>query len=228
MSSISSISSNYYSYEQKNATSRTNSSFKSTLASALDKLVKAGTITDDQEEAISEALSPSDDSTSSSTSVLSSSQSDNPLKSALDSLVSAGTITNDQESSIAAALAPPDANSTGASSGTDTNSISFTDSDSDNPLKKALDSLVSSGTITNDQESAVAAALAPPSGDTLSGATSSSSGSSYLKDTLDTLVSSGTITDDQESAVTALLTGGNDVSVSSYNSLNSCFYSKLI
>lgn len=68
---------------------------------------------------------------------------------------------------------------------------------SGNPMKDSLDSLVSAGTITQDQESTVASALVPPR----DGFDPSSASGNPVKDSLDSLVSVGTLTQDQEDSV---------------------------
>jgi competence protein ComGC len=62
-------------------------------------------------------------------------------------------------------------------------------------LAEALDSLVSSGTITEDQETAIANILMFSSGE------NSTSQTNPFEDILDSLVSAGTITQDQETAI---------------------------
>ncbi len=72
-------------------------------------------------------------------------------------------------------------------------------SGSDSDFSDILDSLVSDGTITSDQATAIASALAPPEKNDES--SSSSDDNNPLKNALDSLVSDGTITSDQLSSI---------------------------
>ncbi len=107
----------------------------------LDSLVKAGTITSDQQKAICEALKPSKDTK-------------NTIKESLDSLVKAGTITQAQEDAVIKAFENTRAQKKhsgekGAFKGRNQKHINV------------LDSLVTAGTITADQQKAICEALKP-------------------------------------------------------------------
>ncbi|EPR07698.1 hypothetical protein [Ruminiclostridium papyrosolvens] len=139
----------------------------------LESLVKAGTITSDQQKAICEALKPSKDT-------------QNTIKESLDSLVKAGTITQAQEDAVVKtfdnARAQKPADKKGAFKGKNQKHINVLDSlvtagtitadqqkairealkpskDTQNTIKESLDSLVKAGTITQAQEDAVVKAF---------------------------------------------------------------------
>lgn len=235
MSSIGSIDSNNNYYQQINsAGSNSKSSKDKEFKTALDALVSDGTITQDQEDTIAQKLTtPSDDtiSTSSSTTSTNSSNSDNPLKNSLDSLVSDRTITQDQEDTIAKKLTPPDK---GAPPPPPPPKKSSDSDDSDNSIQSLLKSLVSDGTITDDQEDAITKVLTSQSDDTNS-VTATSTGSSStdnpLKSALDSLVSSGTISQDQKDEIAQTLSPKNNESdrVSSvYSELYGSTFSYLV
>ena len=81
------------------------------------------------------------------------------------------------------------------------------DSNSSNDLSKILDSLVDDGTITSDQATAIASALAPPEKPNEYAETGSSDNSDNpLKNALDSLVDDGTVTSDQLSAILSAIT----------------------
>jgi len=81
-------------------------------------------------------------------------------------------------------------------------------------IKTKLDSLVSAGTISADQETAVQTALTSPSGGTTppsgSGAFAGHDFTSQIKVKLDALVTAGTISTDQETALVTALTPSSD------------------
>ena len=108
--------------------------------SILDNLVKAGTITSDQQKAICEALKPSKGT-------------QKTIKESLDSLVKAGTITQAQEDAVVKAtenakLQKP-IDKKGAFKGRNQKHVNV------------LGSLVTAGTITSDQQKAICEALKP-------------------------------------------------------------------
>ena len=70
----------------------------------------------------------------------------------------------------------------------------------ENPLKAALDALVSDGTITEDQEDAIAEALAPP--EEKPEFSLEEETQNLLQDLLDNLRNNGTITQEQQDAIT--------------------------
>ncbi len=86
-------------------------------------------------------------------------------------------------------------------------------------IKTKLDSLVSAGTISADQETAVQTALTPSSDGTTppagSGAFAGHDSTSRIKVKLDALVTAGTISADQETALVTALTPSSDGNVPS-------------
>ena len=72
-------------------------------------------------------------------------------------------------------------------------------------ITDALDSLVSSGAITSEQETMIASALKPPEKPEEDSSTGRTDEDNPLKKALDSLVSSGTITSDQETAIASAL-----------------------
>jgi competence protein ComGC len=161
--------------------------FVQVIKQQLDNLVTAGTITQDQETAIENVLTPSSEGTSTSQ------KHDfaQGIKTKLDSLVSAGTITQDQETAVITELQ----SRTGGNS------------------KSKLDGLVSAGTITQDQETAIENALTPSSDGT--SASQKHDFAQGITTKLDSLVSAGTITQDQENALLeALKTTANGMETS--------------
>ncbi|WP_406543204.1 hypothetical protein [Clostridium ljungdahlii] len=148
---------------------------KNFLKAKLDPLVTAGTITQDQETATLNLLTPSKTDKKSNA--------QNFLKTKLDSLVTAGTITQDQETAVLNLFTPSSTN-TG-------------NKNTKNSLNSKLDSLVTAGTITQDQETAIKN-LFTSNKDTQAKKEKSTNS---LKTTLDSLVTSGTITQDQETAI---------------------------
>jgi hypothetical protein len=83
----------------------------------------------------------------------------NPITGALDSLVSEGTITDEQAGAIASAI--QEAMSGGSAPDT-ADADAGTQSAVTNPLESLLGSLVSDGTLTEDQAASAAQALTPP------------------------------------------------------------------
>lgn len=145
------------------------------LKTKLDALVKAGTITQDQETAALNLLKPS--STDKKTNA------QNVLKTKLDTLVTAGTITQDEETAVLNLL---------------TSSTSTESKGVKNALKAKLDTLVTKGTITQGQETAIQNLFVHKIEGTQTVKEKSTDG---LKTKLDTLVTAKTITQDQETAV---------------------------
>lgn len=150
----------------------------------MDSLVEAGTITEDQEKAIRNAL---ETSRMANMSQSGSNSSEDPL----GNLVKSGTITDDQKNAVKDALdssrkangmppppPPPPAGQDGNGS----------------LMTNTFDSLVTDGTITSDQEKKILTTLQ-------STFQSSNSNDNTESDPLDSLVSNGTITNDQEKAV---------------------------
>ncbi|MBV7274870.1 hypothetical protein JMF89_10415 [Clostridiaceae bacterium UIB06] len=118
--------------------------------------------------------------TGGSTNTTPSGNSENDLKTKLDSLVTAGTITEDQEASIIALdLFTPPTNTTGGST-----SDTPPSGTSENSAKTKLDTLVTAGTITEAQETAVLDALKPsdngnPNGGSTSGTSTTTGTATY-------------------------------------------------
>ena len=165
---------------------------------ALDNLVSSGTITQEQEDAITSAFESSRKSSESQLTYNNSNKSANPIA----NLVSSGTITKDQANSIQNALkasrngdTPPPPPPMGNNS----------------PGKNALDSLVSSGTITQDQENTIDSALKSAFESSVQSDDNSSKNDpdSIAKNALDSLVSSGTITSDLENTILNALSAAN-------------------
>ena len=117
------------------------------LSEVLQNLVSEGILSSDEQSAIESALSSSS---------INSSEESNPLQATLESLVSDGTITSDQEEAIASALAPAAKNTMAPPPPPPRGDAS----EGSNPLQATLESLVSDGTLTSDQASAIAQALA--------------------------------------------------------------------
>jgi polyhydroxyalkanoate synthesis regulator phasin len=116
------------------------------MTSALDALVTAGTITADQETAIADALrnaAPHDADS---------------CKTALDALVTAGTINADQETAVLTALQPQAPAGGTAPDGTAPDGTRPENGRQDH-MTSALDALVTAGTITADQETAILTAI---------------------------------------------------------------------
>ncbi|MGE5391737.1 MAG: copper amine oxidase N-terminal domain-containing protein [Deltaproteobacteria bacterium] len=148
----------------------------------LSSLVTDGTLTQDQIDAVVEALKPSDSEKPGTDS----SSGNNPaslMKSKLDALVTAGTISSDEEETILDAIKPP-SDSQGGRGG--------------NPMDSALSSLVTDGTITQEVADTILEAL-KPSGD--GSTTTKTDMKTALETELAALVTAGTITQDQADAI---------------------------
>ena len=175
----------------------------------LDSLVSNGTITADQASTVKNTLEsdknikrmppPPPPQKSGE------SENSDPISDTLDSLVSSGAITSDQKNSILSALqtAFKTSNSQKGSSATETtDSTTATASASSAAATDPLDSLVSAGTITADQENAVKSALEadgkvgkmppppPPEKD-----------NDKLSSILESLINDGKITTDQRETI---------------------------
>lgn len=112
--------------------------------------MSSGTLTEDQETSVEDALQLAITSSRSSTS---SNSSNNPLS----SLISSGTITQDQADAVKSALDASFANAPSYAP-----NMKFSNSSNDSapkPVEDALNSLVSSGTIMQDQETDIGKAL---------------------------------------------------------------------
>jgi len=144
MSSISGISSSSSLYTQS-VREKTNNSKDNSFENTLDSLVSNGTITEDQEDIIAEALKPPTGSKPPAPP-----KDENPLKAALDELVSDGTITQEQEDAIAQTLAPPE----------EKPEFSL-EEETQNLLQDLLDNLRNNGTITQEQQNAITEAFTP-------------------------------------------------------------------
>jgi competence protein ComGC len=142
--------------------------FKTTLAN----LVTAGTITSNQQSAIETAISTANVD----------------IKTALSNLVTAGTITSDQLSSIENSFAPKDQNNNqDQGRGQDRDQNTEQAGNPSDMFKTALASLVTAGTITSNQQSAIETAISTANVD--------------IKTALSSLVTAGTITSDQLSSI---------------------------
>lgn len=197
------------------------------MKTQLDSLVTAGTITSDIETAVLNILTPSgnggagaDGQGTAPSDQGAPGDGQGGFKTQLDALVTAGTITSDQETAVVAALTPSDMNGakpSGDGQGT-APSDQGTPGDGQGGFQTQLDALVSAGTITSDQETAIITALTPsdkngakPSGDS-QGTAPSDKGtpSDRFKTQLDALVTDGTMTADQETAIITALTPSNN------------------
>ncbi len=178
MNSISGSSNWLYSYlTQSSSAARTSSATKS---DPLAVLVEAGTITEEQQEAVKSAL---DESAMYGPPPFMANGED-PMSSTLSDLVDDGTISQEQADAISGAVAD-------AMTPVQVNASS---------LSETLDELISDGTITEDQKEAILASMeearekmppppVPPE----------------ISDSLDSLVSAGTLTGEQEDAVISAL-----------------------
>lgn len=129
------------------------------MKNQIDALVTDGTITEDQETSINQALEAATEKSEAGT------------QAALDALVSVGTITADQETAVINALKPADGQGGPGGQGgaadtqgapTDTQGAAGNGQGNPNDkLKTQLDDMVSAGTITTDQETAILNALKP-------------------------------------------------------------------
>lgn len=149
MSSISGIANtdNLSTQDTSQTPSKTNK-----ISDTLNNLVSSGKITQDQETAIQSALTTAFQSNSTQSSSASSASS---KTSPLASLVSNGTITQDQANTVDSALkSSHHHHHHGGGSSSDSSTLS-TSSTSSNPL----DSLVSNGTISKDQEDSITKTL---------------------------------------------------------------------
>lgn len=166
--------------------------------SPLASLVDDGTITSEQEQAIKEALEKARMAFQTQAGSASAS-SNTAFTDPLDSLVSSGTITEEQKSAVKSVLdakkpqgmlpPPPPPPSTQSS-----------DEDSDQ-LSSILDSLVTDGILTEDQESSVLSALKAAFQSNSQTNTGSKTGTAEETDPLDSLVAAGTITEDQKDEI---------------------------
>ncbi len=80
-----------------------------------------------------------------------------------------------------------------------------TSSSTENPFENSLESLVSDGTITQEQEDAIAEALKPPTDKFAAPPAPPEEEENPLKDLLESLTSNGTITQEQEDAIAEIL-----------------------
>ncbi len=160
------------------------------LSESLTSLVSAGTISDEQADAVSSAIE-------SSLSLESPQFTGNPLQTVLDSLVAAGTISSEQETAIAEALAPPARGAAPPPPPPGPGSF-------EEILAGKIDSLVSDGTISEEQAEAVTAALTGSGTGEISDSEASEA-SNPLMSVLDELVSDGTISSEQETAIAEAL-----------------------
>ncbi|MBZ9623105.1 hypothetical protein G9F71_009575 [Clostridium sp. FP2] len=143
----------------------------------LDDLVGAGTITQDQANAIQSAFQ------SVGKAIQSTGIYNNRPANPLDSLVSAGTITEDQQTAIKSAFEA---------------SMKTTKHHGKGPAAKALKDLVTSGTITQPQEDAVIKAL---QASMKANRVNSKESNASIPNPLDSLVSEGTITQTQSDSI---------------------------
>ncbi|MBP2033289.1 competence protein ComGC [Clostridium algifaecis] len=167
------------------------------LKTKLDALVKAGTITQDQETAALNLLTPSKTIKQKSA---------NSLKTKLDTLVKAGTITQDQETAIINSKEQQEterkAEMNKVKNMTQAERKAYFESKKTAGKTNFLDSLVTAGTITKDQETAIQNLLKPNKDANVG----KEKFANFLKTKLDTLVTAGTITQDQETAIINSLT----------------------
>lgn len=172
-----------------------NTNIDNNINNSLDSLVSAGTITQDQADAVTNAFQSRTQSIQPS--AVYNKRPTNPL----DSLVSDGTITQDQETAIKSAF-------DSAMKSAKSSDTTQTDDTTKDPGTTVLDSLVSDGTITQDQETAIKDAFhsamsstKPIDTDQSDNTTSDNTTNDPFTDVLDSLVSAGTITQDQETSI---------------------------
>ncbi len=181
----------------KNFNTKNNENF---LKTKLDSLVTAGTITQDQETAALNLLTSSKTDKKSNT--------ENLLKTKLDTLVTAGTITQDQETAILNSSSQEKserkAEMDKVKNMTQSEREAYLQSKKTAGKTNFLDSLVTAGTITKDQETAIKNLLT--SNKNADVQAKKEKFTSLLKTKLDTLVTAGTITQDQETAMINSLT----------------------
>lgn len=185
-------------------TSTRSSDFEQMIEEALDKLVSSDAITQEQEDAVKEALT---NACQNATPPPPPPQGDfaQVLNDSLESLVSAGTISADQATAVANAMQPAESNRT---------------STSQNPFEEILDDLISTGTITQDQGDAIKDSLsvslqkAPPPPPPPQGGHKES-----IDETLSSLVASGILTEDEKSLITETLESLEDESSDSFTSI---------
>ncbi|TGE30976.1 hypothetical protein, partial [Desulfosporosinus sp. Sb-LF] len=165
----------------------------------LDSLLKAGTITQVQEDAVQAALK--------TTMTITKGEAHNGPQGGLQALVTAGTITQTQADAITAAMTTavkgPDGVKTALDALVKAGTITQVQADAVTPHKgdmnrgdakgpqAGLKELVTAGTITQTQADAITAAM-----------TTAVKGPDGVKTALDALVTAGTITQDQADAVT--------------------------
>lgn len=158
-SSISDISGDSIQISPAAAASSQGSSSIDMFSSVLDSLVSNGTITQDQENSITDAIKSARNSFPTY-----SNGSKGSAQSPLNQLVSNGTITKDQESSIKEALVSarksshhhhPHKLAEQSNSQSDSSAASNNDTDNSGSINTKLDSLVTSGTINQSQEDAI-------------------------------------------------------------------------
>lgn len=155
----------------------------------LEDLVKAGTITAEQQKAVQEAIRPVREAGKTTTGAAVT------LKTKLDALVTAGTITPEQETAITKAF---DAAKAKVQEEMDKKLAEGKFRGGEPGLKNnVLKDLVTAGTINAEQQKAVQEAIKPvkEAGKTTTGAAVA------LKTKLDALVTAGTITPAQETAI---------------------------
>ncbi len=188
----------------KNFKTKNNENF---LKTKLDPLVTAGTITKDQETAALNLLTPSKTNKKSNTQAKKE-KSTSSLKTTLDSLVTAGTITQDQETAILNSSSQEKserkAEMDKVKNMTQAERKAYFQSKKTAGKTNFLDSLVTSGTITKDQETAIKNLLTSNKNTNIQA--KKEKFTNLLKTKLDTLVTSGSITQDQETAMINALT----------------------
>ncbi|AZV58342.1 hypothetical protein [Clostridium sp. AWRP] len=194
----------------KNFKTKNNQNF---LKTKLDPLVTAGTITQDQETAALNLLTSSKTNKKSNTQAKKEKTKDS-LKTTLDSLVTAGTITKDQETAIlnssSQKKAEKKAEMDKVKNMTQAERKAYFQSKKTARKTNFLDSLVTSGTITKDQETAIKNLLTSNKNANIQAKKEKST--TFLKTKLDTLVTSGSVTQDQETAIINALTSSTSKS----------------
>lgn len=153
---------------------------KENLKTKLDALVTAGTITQAQEDAALNLITPKKVGVKGDKGTF--------FKTKLDTLVSAGTINQTQEDAVLKIF-------TVKEDGTKVPGKRYGKN-----FKTELNALVTAGTITSEQETAITNLLKPNKG------TQDKDHTSFLKSKLDTLVTAGTITQAQEDAMIKSIT----------------------
>lgn len=171
---------------------------KNSLKTKLDTLVTAGTITQDQETAIENLFAHKKEGTQTGRE-----KSTDVLKTKLDTLVTAGTITQDQETAVLSNIKQQEADRKAemdkVKNMSEAERKAYFESKKTTEKTDFLSFLVTAGTITQDQKTAIQNLFkGNRDKDAQDG---KEKFTSFVKTKLDKLVTAGTITQDQETAM---------------------------